>query len=148
MSSLLENLAFPAFKLYAFTSTLVALHLLILAGWTGAVRTKHKSYVNPEDAGAFKGAAVEADHPDVLRVKRAHQNAIESAIPFFAVGLMYTLTGATKAGGQAYFLTFLAARVLHSVFYLAQKQPFRTLSYAVGALAITGMAVQVIMRTI
>jgi uncharacterized MAPEG superfamily protein len=145
MPILLEN---PAFKLYALVSSLLALHLLLLAGWTGAVRTKRKAYVNTEDAGTFKGNPADNDHPDVLRVKRAHQNAMESAIPFFAVGLMYTLTGATKTGAQAYFLTFLAARVLHSVFYLAQKQPFRTLSYAVGALAITGMAVQVIRLSI
>ena len=145
MPILLEN---PAFKLYALVSSLLALQLLILAGWTGAVRNKHKSYVNPEDATVLKGTPTDNDHPDVLRVKRAHQNAMESAIPFFAVGLMYTLTGATKTGAQAYFLTFLAARVLHSVFYLAQKQPFRTISYAVGALAITGMAVQVIRLSI
>jgi len=145
MQFLLEN---PAFKLYALVSTLLSLHLLVLAGWTAAVRTKLKSYVNPEDAVALKAATAENDHPDVLRVKRAHQNAMESAIPFFTVGLMYTLTGASKAGAQAYFLTFLAARVLHSVFYLAQKQPFRTISYAIGALAITGMAVQVIRLSI
>ncbi len=141
MQTLLEN---PAFKLYALVSSLLALHLLLLAGWTSGVRTKHKAFVNAEDAGTFKGAQTESDHPDVLRVKRAHQNAMESAIPFFAVGLTYALLGATKTGAQAYFLTFLAARVLHSVFYLAQKQPFRTISFAIGAAAITGMAVQVI----
>ena len=88
----------PALKLYALTGTLVALQLLVLAGWTGFVRTKHKAFVNPEDATLNKGAQVEADHPDVLRTKRAHQNAIESAIPFLAVGLLYALTGPSMLG--------------------------------------------------
>lgn len=43
-----------------------------------------------------------------------------------------------------YFWTFTAARLLHSVFYLWGKQPFRTLAFAVGVLAIIGMAVHVL----
>ena len=75
----------PALRLYALTGSLVALHLIVLAGYTGRVRTQHKAFVNPEDAVALKGTQVEADHPDVMRVKRAHQNALENAVPFFAV---------------------------------------------------------------
>jgi glutathione S-transferase len=134
----------PALSLYALTGTLVALHLLVLAGWTGYARNKAKTFVNPEDAAAVKGAQADADHPDVQRAKRAHMNAIESAVPFFAVGLLYAFSGPSQLGAQVYFYTFLAARVLHSIFYLAQKQPFRTISFAVGALAITGMGVHVI----
>jgi len=134
----------PVLKLYALVSALTAVHLLLLAGWTGALRTKHKAFVNPEDATVLKGKQVEADHPDVLRVKRAHQNALENAVPFFAVGLAYALTGGSKLGAQAYFFTFLGARVLHSLFYLFGKQPFRTMMFAVGVACVVGMAVHVI----
>jgi glutathione S-transferase len=137
----------PALRLYALVSTLVAVHLMLLAFWTGRVRTQHKGFVNPEDASAFKGKEVDADHPDVQRAKRAHMNAIESAVPFFAVGLLYALSGPSMVGAQAYFWTFLGARVLHSFFYFAQKQPFRTIMFSIGALAIFGMAVHVI-RTV
>ena len=54
------------------------------------------------------------------------------------------ITGPSQLGAQVYFFTFLGARILHSIFYLAQKQPFRTISFAIGALAITGMGVHVI----
>jgi uncharacterized MAPEG superfamily protein len=137
----------PALRLFALVSTLVAIHLLALAGLTGRARTKNKVYVNPEDAGAFKGKEVEADHPDVQRAKRAHMNALENAVPFFAVGLLYALSGPSMLGAQAYFWTFLGARVLHSVFYFAQKQPWRTIMFSVGALATFGMGVHVI-RTV
>ena len=101
----------PALKLYALVSVIVALHLVLLALWTGGLRARRKTFVNPEDSVTFKGAQAESDHPDVLRVKRAHQNALESAVPFFAVGLMYAMSAPSQVGLQAYFFTFLAARV-------------------------------------
>jgi len=137
----------PILGLYALVASLVSLHLIVLAAYTGRVRTLHKTFVNPEDAAAFKGKGVEIEHPDVLRVKRAHMNALENAVPFLAIGLLYALSGPSKVGAQAYFFTYLGARVLHSIFYLAQKQPFRTITFAIGALACTGMAVHVI-RTV
>jgi glutathione S-transferase len=100
--------------------------------------------VNPEDKVVNKGELAEQEHDDVLRIKRAHINALENAVPFFVIGALYVATGATKTGAQLYCYTFLAARLLHSVFYLAGKQPFRTLSFGVGALANLGMAYHVI----
>jgi glutathione S-transferase len=133
-------------RLYLLASTIVAVHLFLLALWTGTVRVMRKQYVNPEDAKLNKTERSETDHEDVLRVKRAHQNLMESAIPFFAIGFAYAMTGATKTGALAYYGTFIGARVLHTFFYLAQKQPFRTLSFATGIMALFGMAVNVFMH--
>lgn len=145
MSMFADN---PALKLYALTSSVVAVHMLLLALWTGTVRVKYKKWVNPEDAKLNKGEQSDQDHPEVQRVKRAHQNALENAVPFFAIGLLYALSGAGKTGAQAYFFTFLGARVLHSIFYLWGRQPFRTLMFAVGVLCMFGMAFQVIRAAI
>jgi uncharacterized MAPEG superfamily protein len=138
----------PILSLYALVATLVSLHVLILAQWTAAVRLRNKTYVNAEDATQFKGAPADADLAAVLRVKRAHQNALENAVPFLAIGFFYALSGPSKFGAQAYFFTFLAARVLHSVFYLFGKQPFRTLMFGIGVAAIVGMAIRVIRVTL
>ena len=134
----------PAFKTYALVSALLVIHLLVLAGWTGTVRALRKKFVNPEDAKLNKAEQVDTEHSDVERTKRAHANAIENAVPFFAIGALYAATKPSMMGVQAYFFTFLAMRVLHSVFYLWGKQPFRTMSFAVGAFATVGMAVHVI----
>jgi glutathione S-transferase len=134
----------PVLKLYALVSALVALHLILLAMWTGIVRTRRKTFVNPEDAAFNKGTHVETDHLDVLRVKRAHYNALENAVPFFAIGLAYALSRPSNTGAYAYFFTFLAARVLHSVVYLWGKQPLRTATWGLGVLATVGMGVHVI----
>ncbi len=133
----------PAFSVYAIASTIIALHMILLAFYTGRVRAKNKQYANPEDAGFFKVAAAEADHPDVLRVKRAHANALENAVPFIAIGALYASTGPSKNAALAYFGTFVAARILHSLFYIWGKQPFRTVLFAFGVLAVIGMAVHV-----
>ncbi len=138
------SLTNPAFAPYAITAAILGAHLIFLAFWTGTVRVMRKQWVNPEDAKLNKGENTEADHPDVARVKRAHQNALENAVPFFAVGAMYVATGASVTGAKAYCFTFLAVRLLHSVFYLKGIQPFRTICFAVGALATLGMALHVV----
>ncbi|MFO0550756.1 MAG: MAPEG family protein [Polyangiaceae bacterium] len=131
-------------KVYALAATIVGLHMLLLALWTGTVRTQRKVFVNPEDAKLSNGTAADADHPDVLRVKRAHQNLLENAIPFFGIGLLFALTNPSVTSARAYCFTFVGARVLHTIFYLLQKQPFRTLMFAVGVLTTFGMAYHVI----
>ena len=136
------------FNVYAFTSSVLGLHLLVLAFLTGGARAKSGRFVNPEDKGVVKGTQGPEDSPEVQRFKRAHVNALENAVPFFVVAALYVATGGTKVGAQAYCYTFLAARLLHSVFYLLGKQPFRTMMFAIGAMATIGMAVQVIRATI
>jgi glutathione S-transferase len=139
MQTLLDN---PALKLYALVASLAAVHLILIALWTGTVRAMRKVFVNPEDATLNKGQQADLEHPDTARVKRAHQNALENAVPFFAIGLLYALTGPSATMAQVFFFTFLAARVLHTFFYLSGKQPFRTMMFAIGVLSMLGMAVQ------
>ena len=141
MLSLLDN---HALKIYALAITTLGRHTLLLAGWTGTMRVLRKAWVTPEDSTFNKGANVEADHPYVQRVKRAHQNALENAIPFFVIGLMFALTMPTATAASAYFWVFVAARVLHSAFYLWGKQPFRTLMFVVGVLTTIGLACHVL----
>jgi uncharacterized MAPEG superfamily protein len=139
----------PAFQAYALASAFLAVQLLLLAFWTGAVRGNRKQFVLPEDKTVNRaGQLVPTEHPDVLRVKAAHMNALENAVPFFILGALYLSTGATKIGAQAYFFTFLGARLLHTVFYLGAMQPFRTIAFAVGAASLLGMAVHVIRAVI
>jgi len=131
----------PALRTYAVASSLVALNMLVLAGMTGAARGKTKSFNNPEDA---RGAPLNQEDPKVSRLKRAHTNALESAIMFYPIALLYCFAAPSDFGARAYFFAYAVARILHSVFYLAEKQPWRTIMYAVGTLSIVGMMVHVI----
>jgi uncharacterized MAPEG superfamily protein len=134
----------PTMSLLAASTTVLGLHLIALALWTGTVRFKRETYVNPEDAVLNKAKQADVEHPDTQRVKRAHTNAIENAVPFFAIAPLYVMTGGTLTGAKAYFLTFVAARLLHSAFYLWGRQPFRTLCFGIGILCVIGMGVHVL----
>ena len=132
-------------RYYALAATFVSLHLIALALYTGSVRVKNKKWVNPEDAKFNKGEKVDVDAFAVARVKAAHMNLLENAVPFLVIGALYTtMANPSKTGALAYFGTFVGARVLHSFVYIAGKQPFRTICFVIGMLATVGMAVHVV----
>ena len=134
-----------SFKIYAICAALLALNLVVLSGMTGGARGKNKSPANPEDAGKPADTALEPEAPAVVRVRRAHMNALENIPIFWALGLVFVLLGASPLGAKAYFITFTAARYLHSFFHLKAMQPFRSIAYGIGALCLVGMIVQVLM---
>lgn len=131
-----------AFSIYAISAALLVLNLFFLAFATAAGRGKHKAFMNPEDKGY---QAETANNEWVDRVMRAHRNAIENFVPFIAVGLLYAMTIGSPLGAKLYFGIFVVARWLHSAVYLAGKQPFRTMFFAIGALSTIGMTVQVLL---
>lgn len=135
----------PVFQAYAISVAILVLTLYGLGFFTAKTRAERKVVVNPEDVSVNAGSSVaESDHPDVLRVKRAHINLIENAVPFFAIGFLYTLSSPGLNVARGIFGTFVLVRVLHAIFYLSAKQPFRTGSFAVGALINVFMVVQVL----
>lgn len=134
----------PVFQAYALSVGIIVLTLYGLGFMTAKTRAERKLVVNPEDAAINGGAQVgEAEHPDVLRIKRAHLNLIENALPFFAIGFLYTLTSPGEIVAYVVFGLFVAARLFHAFFYLGAKQPFRTASFALGALCNVFMVFQV-----
>jgi len=138
-------IAHPAFQLYALCSAFLILVLYALGFYTAKVRADRKKVLNFEDVRINGGAVVvEVEHPDVQRVQRAHRNALENAVPFFAIGFLYTQTSPSMAMLQGLFVVFISVRLLHAIFYLGARQPFRTVSFAVGGLVNVIMAVQVI----
>ena len=138
-------ISLPAFQLYAICSSILILSLYGLGFFTAKLRNDRKLVVNHEDV-IMNGNAklVDTEHSDVLRVKRAHLNALENAVPFFVIGFIYTQTNPSLLMVQILFFTFVAARLLHAFFYVIARQPFRTLMFALGTIVNITMVVQVI----
>ena len=135
----------PAFSLYAVCSAILVATLYAIGFWTAKVRNDRKAIVNHEDVKVNSGATVvDVEHPDVQRLKRAHMNAIENAVPFFVIAFIYTQTLPSMNMARGLFFTFVAIRVLHAIFYATAKQPFRTLAFTVGAIINLVMVVQVL----
>jgi uncharacterized MAPEG superfamily protein len=132
----------PAFVFYALACIVLVANLFVLAGLTGLARLRAKVFQNGEDV--TKDGEVQAVDPDsVARLLRAHRNALENFVPFAVIGLLYVLMGATARGAIILFATYTIARILHSIAYLAGKQPWRLILCAAGLLATLGMMIQV-----
>jgi prostaglandin-E synthase 1 len=130
MPNLVAN---PAFVAYAVSMLVLALNLLVIWGYSGAVRGKTKTTPNPEDARS-QTKVVDAEPPEVARVLRAHANAMANIVPFAVLGLVFVLAGGGGMAANVLFGVFTAARVLHSFVYIAGKQPWRSMAFGIGAL--------------
>lgn len=128
-------LTHQAFVAYAISCLILCVNLLFLWGYSGAVRGKVKSTPNVEDVAAFGGSLAEVDPPAVARVLRTHSNAQANIFPFVVVGLLYLLAGGNGGLATIAFGVFTVARLLHSLAYLKQWQPWRTVFYVIGALS-------------
>jgi glutathione S-transferase len=141
MEGLIDN---PAFQTYAMCSAILAVKMLLTGNYTSLQRMRNKGYVNEEDARAFGGAPSQQEHPAVAHALRIQRNDGENIPLFFAIGLIYVLSGASAFGAAVYCWTFTIARLVHWAFYLNHLQPWRALSYFAGYLCILGMAVQIV----
>lgn len=129
MSNLASN---PAFLAYAASLLVLSLNLLVLWAYSGAVRGKTKTTPNEEDAA--RGSKLVPDNPpEVARVLRAHSNAMANIVPFAILGLVFVLAGGSGTAAAALFGVFTFARLAHSFAYLGGKQPWRTVSFGLGA---------------
>ena len=124
----------PAFIAYAVTCVVLAIDLLILWGYSGAVRARVGVAINPEDAARFRVPLLSTDPPEVARVLRAHSNAQAAIVPFMLLGLAFVLMGGPAWIAAILFALFTAARIVHSVSYLLGKQPWRTSAFIFGGL--------------
>ncbi len=136
-----------AFQTYALCSAILVIKMFLSAAYTATRRRKTQGFVNPEDAATFGSKGTEAgptEQPEVARALRIQRNDLENIPVFFAIALVYVLSGASGFGAAAYCWTFTIARLAHTAAYMGEMQPARTLFFSIGALANLGMAVNVI----
>ncbi|KAI8477974.1 Microsomal glutathione S-transferase 1 [Branchiostoma belcheri] len=135
----------PVFAAYASYASLVVLKMFFVALYTTHTRFRVGVFANSEDVKGNKGAVARLDNPDVERVRRLHRNDLENIPAFLVVGLLYVLTGPSPGVAVWHFRVFAASRCLHTVSYLASRQPHRVLCFSAGLLTTISMAVQVLM---
>ena len=120
---------------YGVTSTALCLNLLTLWIASGVSRAKTGVAINSEDGARHRAPVSAEDPPAVARILRAHRNAEAVTYPFLLMGLTYVFLDGPIRQAVPIFSLFVIARVAHSIFYLAAKQPWRTISFAVSLLA-------------
>jgi prostaglandin-E synthase 1 len=122
------------FLAYGLTVTLLCLNLLLLWIASGATRAKVGIAINPEDGVRFQVPVADVDPPAVARILRAHRNSEAVIYPFLLLGLIYVLAGGAITLAAPIFAVFVIARFAHTWFYLAAKQPWRSISFGVSLL--------------
>jgi prostaglandin-E synthase 1 len=125
-----------AFLPYALATIVLSLNMLGLWVKSGFVRAKTKTVMNQEDAASVaRGSSlVERDPPEVARVLRAHRNAVDNIIPFLVLGLVFVALGGSALVMWIVAAAFVGFRIAHSVSYVTEKQPYRSLSFVAGLL--------------
>jgi len=136
----------PAVHLFALVAVLLVIKMMLVGGYTSVLRIRRRVYATPEDYRLQGLAPRETVDDEVERVRRAHRNDLENILPFLVVGFLYALTGPSLLAARVYFLGFLAARVLHSVFYIGGMQPHRTIAFGIGAVLLFAMAVSTLAK--
>lgn len=137
----------PAFKPYALFSVLLVLKMGAIAFVTARTRAKSGVVVNPEDTKVNPGSHAEPQEaPAVLRAKRAHLNDLENIPGFLILGLLFMLSGGSALAAWSYFGFYFAVRLLHTLFYLNESQPGRTIMFFLGQLAQLGLMAQILMK--
>jgi len=142
-----ELLADPTFRLLALVDLLLVLKMAALGNYTSILRLRRHVYATPEDY-ALRAKTPGGRDEDIERARRAHRNDLENIPPFFVVSFLYVITRPSYGAAAIYLWGFLAARVLHSVFYIRGAQPHRTIAFTVGAVLMFVMLVSTLVAVI
>ena len=97
--------------------------------WTFVAKTGGEAY-NNRNPRAW--VAKQPENYKVQRANNAHLNAFEAFAPFAAGVLMAQAAGVSGSTINLLALAFVALRVLHGVFYLANWAPLRSLVWLGG----------------
>lgn len=124
-------------KTWVVTLGVCILQTAILAFNVGRLRGVHKSWATEEDKA--KNGGIVGDVPEVQRGNSAHRNQLENLPLFIGASAIFVFTAAKERDFQAgcvLFVVFAFARIGHSVAYLNQLQPWRTICFLTGTLTI------------
>ena len=136
----------PVFVAFALTVVVNSLNILVLWNSSGGTRGKSKTTPNPEDARTVvKGAEVVTHDPEsVARVLRAHRNTTDNTVPFILLALVFIQMRPDPLEAQILLGSFTVARILYTICYLGQIQPWRTIFYGLGLLATVALIIEIL----
>ena len=135
----------PAMRLYAVCAAILVLKMWLTANGTGMLRVRKRVFISPEDY-AMAGASPGGPDEQIERVRRAHLNDLENILPFLIVGFLLAASGASYRLVWWLFVPFTTARVLHTLFYAAGVQPWRTIIFEVGNVTLLLTTIALLLR--
>lgn len=133
---------------YALCVVVLFLKMLGISCYQGYYRISRLAFQNAEDARFVGREANAQELPQVTRAAKAWGNDLENIPLFFVLGGLCVALDTAANASSALFCLFTAARVVHTLCYLKQWQPWRTLAYAIALASLLGMAGMVTVRAL
>ncbi len=133
-----------AFETYALCCAILVLKMIASAVYTAVTRSRVKGYVNEEDATMLQTEAGAVEKPEVAHALRIQRNDLENVPLFFAIGLVYVLSGASAFWAGVWCWTFTISRCIHTVAYIRHMQPARAILWMIGTVSLVAMSLRVI----
>lgn len=135
-------------SVYALCVVVLCVKMFALSCYQGFYRIKSLAFTNREDAGYFNRPISPQELPQVTRAAKAWVNDLENIPLFFVLGGLCCALETSSGASIWLFCMFSVARVLHTVCYLAGWQPWRTVTYAVGIVCLSGLGGMVGLRAV
>ena len=133
---------------YALTAIVLELKMAAIALVQGQGRVSAGAFVIPEDAKLFHGTEVASEPPIVERASRAWRNDLENIPIFLILGWIYVAAGLSHKAFAFYCLVFTLMRIVHTYTYIKAMQPWRTVSYTIGLLAMFAMTIHILVEVV
>lgn len=126
----------PTTRLYAICAAVLVIKMSFTGYATAVLRNLKGVFISPEDY-AFRGKAPQPPDEQIERLRRAHRNDLENILPFLVVGLLAARSGAVGYRTAWWlFVPFTTVRVLHTMAYAFGIQPWRSILFGIGDLAL------------
>ena len=128
-------------RIYSLTAIVLALKMAAIAVVQGRARQGAGVFVNPEDASMFKATQAPQEVETVRRAARAWLNDLENIPIFLILAWTYVAAGLSAGAFAIYCVVFTVARILHTIFYLSAVQPWRSIFFTVGGVAMLALII-------
>ncbi len=136
------------FRMYALTAVVLEFKMAAIALVQGKGRVGSGIFVLPEDAKLFHGTESPTEAPIVDRGAKAWRNDLENIPIFLILAGIYVMAGLSSKAFAFYCIIFMIARILHTYTYLNAIQPWRTVSFTIGAFAMLAMTIHLLVRVV
>jgi uncharacterized MAPEG superfamily protein len=134
----------PLLRIYALTAIVLTFKMIAVSLAQGRGRVSTQIFTNPEDAQLFGGKLEATEASAVQRATNAWRNDLENIPIFLILAWIYVAAGLATGPFEIYCVVFVVARILHTVFYLNAVQPWRTIAFTVGAVAMIALAIHLL----
>jgi uncharacterized MAPEG superfamily protein len=134
----------PLLRIYALTAIVLTFKMIAVSLAQGRGRVSTQIFTNPEDAQLFGGKLEATEASPVQRATNAWRNDLENIPIFLILAWIYVAAGLATGPFEIYCVVFVVARMLHTVFYLNAVQPWRTIAFTVGAVAMIALAIHLL----